>query len=334
MHLLPNFAECWWDQVILDILLCNGGGIWLGMTVCHFLEMRTYSWASIKSVTIVFLLWSAFCSSESSKYSQINFPSSGTFTQPQESWSELRFSSPQQVGHMCAGLTHSRPSRGLQASISSWSFGRYCSRNLLFIERFIQGYFNLEERCLMTLETFFPHWWVNTFTTFTENLLIFLCISSLISTVDRVKHVLPQAHLRLPGVAPTQLVPDSPHWNNHSTNCTVGSVMTKKDFFTFTFTPQAYSLACCWHTCLFFIVFFQTILCIPDRHSVQKGWNTMLGVWVRHLSHVIKNFLLSQYCFVAMTYLDHQTAPMLTEANRTEALFLNLLYFPSGLSLS
>lgn len=54
MHLLPNFAECWWDQVILDILLCNGGGIWLGMTTCHFLEMRTYCWASIKSVMLVF----------------------------------------------------------------------------------------------------------------------------------------------------------------------------------------------------------------------------------------------------------------------------------------
>ncbi|CAI5690713.1 phosphatidylserine synthase 1 isoform X2 [Oreochromis aureus] len=50
MHLLPNFAECWWDQVILDILLCNGGGIWLGMTVCRFLEMRTYRWASIKEI--------------------------------------------------------------------------------------------------------------------------------------------------------------------------------------------------------------------------------------------------------------------------------------------
>uniref|UniRef100_A0A8C1SBB0 Phosphatidylserine synthase n=1 Tax=Cyprinus carpio TaxID=7962 RepID=A0A8C1SBB0_CYPCA len=50
MHLLPNFAECWWDQVILDILLCNGGGIWLGMTVCRFLEMRTYHWASIKDI--------------------------------------------------------------------------------------------------------------------------------------------------------------------------------------------------------------------------------------------------------------------------------------------
>ncbi|XP_020487229.1 phosphatidylserine synthase 1 [Labrus bergylta] len=50
MHLLPNFAECWWDQVVLDILLCNGGGIWLGMTVCRFLELRTYRWASIKEI--------------------------------------------------------------------------------------------------------------------------------------------------------------------------------------------------------------------------------------------------------------------------------------------
>lgn len=58
MHLLPNFAECWWDQVILDILLCNGGGIWLGMTACHFLEMRTYCWASIKSVFLPFFIFS------------------------------------------------------------------------------------------------------------------------------------------------------------------------------------------------------------------------------------------------------------------------------------
>ncbi|XP_023200669.1 phosphatidylserine synthase 1 [Xiphophorus maculatus] len=50
MHLLPNFAECWWDQLILDILLCNGGGIWLGMTACRFLEMRIYRWGSIKKI--------------------------------------------------------------------------------------------------------------------------------------------------------------------------------------------------------------------------------------------------------------------------------------------
>lgn len=60
MHLLPNFAECWWDQVILDILLCNGGGIWLGMTVCCFLEIRTYSWASIKWVKLTFSFFFQF----------------------------------------------------------------------------------------------------------------------------------------------------------------------------------------------------------------------------------------------------------------------------------
>jgi len=47
-HLLPNFAECWWDAVILDVLLCNGLGIWLGMYVCRKLEMRNYRWESIR----------------------------------------------------------------------------------------------------------------------------------------------------------------------------------------------------------------------------------------------------------------------------------------------
>jgi len=47
-HLLPNFAECWWDAVILDVLLCNGLGIWLGMYVCRKLEMRNYHWESIR----------------------------------------------------------------------------------------------------------------------------------------------------------------------------------------------------------------------------------------------------------------------------------------------
>ncbi|XP_078612982.1 phosphatidylserine synthase 1-like isoform X1 [Branchiostoma floridae x Branchiostoma japonicum] len=50
MHLLPNFAECWWDQLLLDVLLCNGGGIWLGMFVCKCFEMRGYRWESIKDI--------------------------------------------------------------------------------------------------------------------------------------------------------------------------------------------------------------------------------------------------------------------------------------------
>ncbi|XP_078481243.1 phosphatidylserine synthase 1-like [Ciona intestinalis] len=50
MHLLPNFQECWWDQVILDVIICNGMGIWVGMKVCGFLEMREYRWESIKDI--------------------------------------------------------------------------------------------------------------------------------------------------------------------------------------------------------------------------------------------------------------------------------------------
>ncbi|GFU10568.1 phosphatidylserine synthase 1 [Nephila pilipes] len=49
-HLLPNFVECWWDAIILDILLCNGCGIWLGMKLCRKLENETYEWESIKSI--------------------------------------------------------------------------------------------------------------------------------------------------------------------------------------------------------------------------------------------------------------------------------------------
>ena len=30
-HLLPNFYECWWDNLVLDVLLCNGLGIFTGM---------------------------------------------------------------------------------------------------------------------------------------------------------------------------------------------------------------------------------------------------------------------------------------------------------------
>lgn len=97
MHLLPNFAECWWDQVILDILLCNGGGIWLGMTVCRFLEMRTYSWASIKSVYLLLLFISVpfyvtekqvpgyFCKVSFGSSSKVCVLSSGKSIPPRES---------------------------------------------------------------------------------------------------------------------------------------------------------------------------------------------------------------------------------------------------------
>ncbi|CAL2049218.1 unnamed protein product [Caenorhabditis brenneri] len=49
-QLLPNFAECWWDAIILDVLICNGLGIWAGLQVCKWLSMRNYHWESIKSI--------------------------------------------------------------------------------------------------------------------------------------------------------------------------------------------------------------------------------------------------------------------------------------------
>ncbi|XP_060081892.1 phosphatidylserine synthase 1-like, partial [Ylistrum balloti] len=49
-HLLPNFAECWWDAWVLDVLVCNGLGIWIGMFLCKKLEMRNYHWESIKDI--------------------------------------------------------------------------------------------------------------------------------------------------------------------------------------------------------------------------------------------------------------------------------------------
>lgn len=49
-HLLPNFYECWWDNMVLDVLLCNGLGIFTGMQVCRWFEMREHHWESIKNI--------------------------------------------------------------------------------------------------------------------------------------------------------------------------------------------------------------------------------------------------------------------------------------------
>jgi len=38
MHVLPNFEECLWDQMLLDVVLCNGFGIFIGMRLCNLLR--------------------------------------------------------------------------------------------------------------------------------------------------------------------------------------------------------------------------------------------------------------------------------------------------------
>ncbi|KAJ3210118.1 hypothetical protein HDU82_008743 [Entophlyctis luteolus] len=39
-HQLPNFAECWWDHWILDVLLTNWLGIYMGIKTCEYFEMK------------------------------------------------------------------------------------------------------------------------------------------------------------------------------------------------------------------------------------------------------------------------------------------------------
>ena len=47
IYMVPNFAECWWDQWIMDVLICNGLGIEIGLYICKHLEFRKYQWTGV-----------------------------------------------------------------------------------------------------------------------------------------------------------------------------------------------------------------------------------------------------------------------------------------------
>ena len=49
-HVLPNFAECWWDAILFDVLICNGLGILFGMYLCRWMEIKQFYWESIKDI--------------------------------------------------------------------------------------------------------------------------------------------------------------------------------------------------------------------------------------------------------------------------------------------
>ncbi|TDH67914.1 hypothetical protein CCR75_003812 [Bremia lactucae] len=49
-HWLANFNECWWDHLFFDIFTCNAAGIYLGMQICHFFEMRRFNWVGIRKI--------------------------------------------------------------------------------------------------------------------------------------------------------------------------------------------------------------------------------------------------------------------------------------------
>ncbi|KAJ6583913.1 PSS-domain-containing protein [Mycena vulgaris] len=48
-HQLPNFNECWWDHWILDVLVCNWIGTYLGMKTCQYFEVKPYAWRGFRT---------------------------------------------------------------------------------------------------------------------------------------------------------------------------------------------------------------------------------------------------------------------------------------------
>lgn len=49
-HQLPNFSECWWDHWVLDFLICNSLGIYLGLKTCDYFSMKPYNWRGVKNI--------------------------------------------------------------------------------------------------------------------------------------------------------------------------------------------------------------------------------------------------------------------------------------------
>jgi phosphatidylserine synthase 2 len=41
---LPNFYECWWDSIILDVFGCNLLGIVIGYYTLKIFNMKKYEW--------------------------------------------------------------------------------------------------------------------------------------------------------------------------------------------------------------------------------------------------------------------------------------------------
>lgn len=53
MHWLPNFHECWWDHVFVDVLICNAAGIQVGLMIMRACRMQEYDWLGVMSTTLI-----------------------------------------------------------------------------------------------------------------------------------------------------------------------------------------------------------------------------------------------------------------------------------------
>jgi len=49
-HQLPNFSECWWDHWILDALICNGLGIYIGIKTLKYFQVKSYYWRGLWTI--------------------------------------------------------------------------------------------------------------------------------------------------------------------------------------------------------------------------------------------------------------------------------------------
>ena len=49
-HMFPNFNECWWDHLGLDVFGCNLLGMVCGMMCVRFLEQRQWDWSGLELV--------------------------------------------------------------------------------------------------------------------------------------------------------------------------------------------------------------------------------------------------------------------------------------------
>ena len=64
-YFIPNFGECWWDSIILDIFLCNGLGIEIGLIIADYFNFVRWewcwlwSWPNVKYKTLKFIGLSA-----------------------------------------------------------------------------------------------------------------------------------------------------------------------------------------------------------------------------------------------------------------------------------
>ena len=51
-HIMENFKECWWDHVIIDVLICNNIGIMIGLWLCNkFCDYNEYEWVGLDKIS-------------------------------------------------------------------------------------------------------------------------------------------------------------------------------------------------------------------------------------------------------------------------------------------